>query len=448
LNGATRLAQCGWYEVAEDRTDPASRKLRLRVVVLPARGSRKADPLFLLAGGPGQAASEAFPLQLPYFAGITLHRDLVMIDQRGTGASAPLDCELSNQLEQLVADRALEQLANTCRPKLKGALDHYTTPEAADDVDEVRRALGYGRINLLGGSYGTRLALVYARRHPDAVRTMVLDGTVPTSMAIPLYFPRDGEKSLELLVAACSANPACARAYPDLRGHIDRLISGLRAEPRKVTIQHPRSGEEVSFTMTGDVAAQSLRALLYSPELSALLPLAVRGMEEGRYDTLIASLMAIAERASEMMSHGLFFSVICSEDVPQIQDDDIARLTTGTFLGRGVVDQLRTACTSWPRAELPAAYFAPVRSDAPALVLSGVLDPATPPVWGEQVVATLSRGKHVVVPSAGHGTLTTPCVMDLVEKLLDTEDAQDIDASCVADAKRPPFFIDYAGPQE
>jgi pimeloyl-ACP methyl ester carboxylesterase len=440
--------ECGTLEVAENPALEGGRRISLRVVRLRARDEEPAaDPIFLLAGGPGQAATEAYPPLLPYFAAIARRRDLVMIDQRGTGSSGPLDCPAEEGLESELADGALGRLAERCRAGLEGDLTQYTTARAADDLEAVRRALGYGPIDLVGVSYGTRLALEFARRHPESVRALVIDGVAPRSMKIPLSFAKDAQSALEGVARACSEETSCRDRFGALAPRVQKALDGL---PRKVVLRDPREGDRLELTLTRAVVASALRGLLYSPELMALLPLTLEQAEAGEFQSLIAQAALLGESGEEGLSLGLMLSVVCSEDVARIGDDEVLRETAGTFLGSTVVDEFRAACRGWPRAELEPGFEEPVRADVPVLALSGDLDPATPPRWAEDAVATLPRSRHLVVPGASHGTLMRSCTASLVADYLDAPEALDaLDASCLSRAAaKLPFFIDFAGPPQ
>ncbi|MBW2456197.1 MAG: alpha/beta fold hydrolase [Deltaproteobacteria bacterium] len=447
LPGFGRECECGQLEVYENRQTREGRKIPLRIVRYPAQGSaRQPDPLFLLAGGPGQAASEAYVPMLPAFGDIGLDRDLVLVDQRGSGSSAALDCAPPDDLADELRDDALEKLTKECRASQVGDLEQYTTAASADDLDDVRAALGYDRINLLGASYGTRLALVYAKRHETHVRSLVLDGVAPPDMTLPLSFAPDGQRALELILNRCEADDACRRAFPDLGDKLDGLLERLAAEPAQVSVRHPTTGKPLRFELTRDGFAQSLRNIMYSPELVALLPLTITQAAEGDFASFIA-LVALFVESSEGMSIGLTLSVLCREDVSHIAEAQIAKQSAGSFLGRSITDSFRRACEAWQVPRGPAETSAPVHSNAPTLALSGEADPATPPRWAERALQHLPNGRHVVVPTMGHGVSFRGCVPRLIRQLLDDPaSVGTMDVSCADEIQAPRFFIDTAGP--
>jgi pimeloyl-ACP methyl ester carboxylesterase len=445
-----RDARCGTLEVWEDRAAQSGRKIGLRVAVIPAIDRfPEPDPLFILAGGPGQAATEVGPLMLGALDRIHRERDIVLVDQRGTGSSNPLDCQPEDEspageLRELFrVDLPVDRLAD-CRAGYDADPALYTTPIAMDDLDEVRAWLGYERVNVWGGSYGTRAALVYLRRHPDHVRTVVLDGVAPVSMKLPLFMARDGQRALDRVFADCEADPACQQAHPRLGERLAELLEKLERTPARVNLEHPRTGEPVSVEIQRDAVAGIMRGALYAPETAALVPTVIERAREGDFQPLAA--LALTGALSDTMSIGMFLSVVCAEDIPQLEEGEGARATAGTFLGSAMLDSVVEACAQWPTGTVPDGYADPVSSDAPVLVLSGELDPATPPEWGERAAETLTNAEHVIVPGIAHGAWNRGCVPRLMAEFVAAGTAEGLDTSCTQRLHRPPFFVDFAGP--
>jgi pimeloyl-ACP methyl ester carboxylesterase len=445
-------ASCGTFEVPEDRAKPAGRQLKLRVAVVPALArSARPDPLFLLAGGPGQSAVEAFPPMLTSaFARVHRNRDLVLVDQRGTGASNPLKCQMVEPGAPL-ADRASDETFSLDR--LRACLAGYdadprlyTTSIAMQDLDEVRAALGYGAIDLWGGSYGTRAALVYLREHGEHVRAVVLDGVAPPTMRLPLHFAEDAQRAMTLLFKACAEEPACAKAWPDLPARFAALLARLEKAPVKTTVADPLTGEPTQLTIRRDLLAGILRAVLYLPGQAALVPLVIGRAEAGDYGPLVAIATAFGEATQDSMSLGMMLSVLCAEDVPRFTDADVAARSSGTFLGASLIRSFQQACSVWPKGQAAPGFEQPVRSDSPVLLLSGELDPVTPPAWAEEAARTLPASRHFVVPGVGHGATSVGCVPRLVDEFLEAASAAGLDQACVQRQKRPPFFVGFAGP--
>lgn len=440
-------AMCATIEVFEDRAAGSGRKIGLKVVVFPAYQRDPApDPLFVLVGGPGQAAAAMSETLMRFFEGVQETRDVVFVDQRGTGDSNPLTCSFDeDDLSALSRVKFPIEDLKACLDGFDADTRFYTTPVAMDDLNQVREELRYGKINLWGASYGTRAALVYLRRHGETVRSVVLDGVAPPGMRLPLAFPAAGQRALDLMLKSCEADAECNMRFPEIRSRFERLWARLDAAPREVTLRHARTGEEAEVTLRRELVSGILMGALYSPELSALLPLLIERAEEDDFQGFMA-LVSLNENVQAQMSLGMFFSVLCAEDLPWIGKAEAEEAAAGTFLGTAAYTAWTEACEVWPAANMDEAYHDSVESDVPVLVLSGELDPVTPPHWGDQAAGTLPNSRHVVVPGIGHGTTPMGCVPNLIAEFIDEGTAEDLDASCVERHRRPPFFLTNAGP--
>ncbi len=446
LDGLADEARCGTLEVFEDRAAHAGRRIPLRVAVVPAlAASAKPDPLFVLVGGPGQAATDHAGEVALLLAQERRRRDLVLVDQRGTGASSPLDCAgppdggVASALRDAVDEPLLRGcLARYAAEGVQPAL--YTTAAAADDLDDVRSALGARQIDLWGISYGTRVGFAYLRRHGAAVRAAVFDGVSPPTHSIARDAPADAERAFGLIFGSCAGDPACARAFPDLEPRLRRLLADLAAHPAPVSIRDPVSGAPVELTLTRDAFALGLEGLLYVPELSTILPLLVDRASRGDFQPFAAEVSAFD--LSSGVSRGLFYSVVCGEDATAPPAPGRA-----TILGDGFARSLAGVCAFWPHAEVPASERSPVRSDVPVLLLSGELDPVTPPAHAAEALTGLAHGVSLVVPGAGHGVTARGCLPDIVTSFLDSAGAAPLDTACLRRLARPPFFVSFAGPQ-
>jgi pimeloyl-ACP methyl ester carboxylesterase len=416
--------------------------------VLPSLASTPgADPLFFLAGGPGQSAAQLASQVRDMFRTVQRTRDIVLVDQRGTGKSNPLNCRSSaNSLRELTAgsDVALARLRR-CLEAFDADVRLYTTAIAMDDLDDVRAFLGYDRINLYGGSYGTRAALVYLRQHGEHVRSTVLDGVAPTDMRLPLFTARDAQRALDNALVDCNAEPACRRAFPDMGTRIRRLIASLEQHPRRVRIVHPRTGIAEDVNVDARLVASVIFSALYSPLTASIVPALVDRAEQNDFQGLYALALA-TEDAGANMSIGMQLSVLCSEDASQVSAGELKAETSGSVFGSHLIGSQLDACAMWPKGKIDADYYRPVVSDVPVLVLSGEVDPVTPPGWGDAVVKHLSRGLHIVVPSTGHGVVATPCGNRLISDFIERGSIEGLDIGCVATVRRPPFFVTPAGP--
>jgi pimeloyl-ACP methyl ester carboxylesterase len=440
-------ASCGTLTVFENRQTRQGRQIALNIVVLPSLGSTHPDPLFFLAGGPGQGAAQLARQVREIFRQTLKDRDVVLVDQRGTGDSNPLNCRSdTNSLRDATeSDEAVIERLKKCLSGYDADVRLYTTSIAMDDLDDVRAHLGYDRINLYGGSYGTRAALVYARQHGDRVRAMILDGVAPTDMRLPLYAARDAQRSLDKLLADCDADASCRAAQPGLAGRVRALLQRLEQNPPRVQLTHPRTGVAEEVTVEARTVASILFGALYNPLTASLVPTLVGRAEQNDFQGLFALALA-NDGADENMSLGMQLSVICSEDSGRVTPDDLAREGAGTIFGGYLLRGQVKACEMWPKGTVDASYYEPVRSDVPTLVLSGDVDPVTPPGWGDAVATHLPNARHIVVPATGHGVVATSCGQRLVQQFLDRASASDLDTSCVEQVRRPPFFLTPAGP--
>ncbi|MFZ3322557.1 MAG: alpha/beta hydrolase [Usitatibacter sp.] len=442
LQGIDSAARCGTYEVWEDRDAKAGRRIKLNIAIIPARiGTREPDPVFVFAGGPGQGAVSLAAQVQTLFSRLNDTRDVVLIDQRGTGHSHPLECkdEQRQPLQAMFEDTLPERLVERCLARLDADPRLYVTSIAVEDFDEVRDALGYGRINLWGASYGTRMALEYLRRHGDHVRSVVLDGVAPATMKLPLSFVSDGEAALAKLIDSCAAEQRCNRNYPKLREAIESMKGRLARSPARAAIQDPRTGERADIKVNESVYLSGLFRPLYIAELASLLPNGVFAAARGDFNPLLAQNLEFVDDVSENLAVGLHLSVLCAEDIPRITQEDLARASS-SFFGTALVDDFLRACAHWPRGKVPADFYDAVRSDVPVLILSGGIDPATPPHHAELVAATLPRSRHFVAPQIGHGVSLHGCAPRLIESFVRAGNADALDGKCLEKIPRPLFM--------
>jgi pimeloyl-ACP methyl ester carboxylesterase len=445
-------AQCGTLEVPENRTRPEGRKIALAIAVLPANTlNPRADPLFILAGGPGQAASFLGPFAAA-LTGVRKDRDIVLVDQRGTGRSSPLSCAAFKPDDTPEATLELDPVpkAAACAKELAAqGVDaaQYTTAAWIDDLDAVRAALGYAKINLWGGSYGTRVALEYLRRHPDRVRSVVLDGVAPPSMKASLDVWPSRDTALSAVLDACAQAPACRAAQPDLPSTLAAIRDRLGPGGRDVALTDPRTGKPQTERVTFDHVIGALQPLTYSPELSALLPEIISRAAAGDFGPLYAGAMLIAGDLAEQMDNALNYSVTCAEDAPRISPTDAAS-ALANVRSKALAVRALAVCDVWPRGTVPADAKTPVRSDVPVLILSGGLDPVTPPANGAEVAKTLPASRHIVARGYGHIVSPHACGPRLIAAFIDDPGFATLPASCVGhfeNSTRPPIWPDRLG---
>lgn len=447
VDGLKHGVLCGHVTRALDPSQPGGRTIEVHYVVVPATARHKSsDPVFFLAGGPGQSAIALAGHVVPLLSRLGNRRDLVFVDQRGVGRSAPLDCgddhdEHRPLAERLDAQRMIERL-RACRTRAAalphGDLRQYTTTIAMGDLDAVRAALGAQRINLIGGSYGTRAALEYLRQFPQRVRRAVLDGVAPPDMALPLSMSADAQRVLDAQFDACAADADCRARHPDLQR---RWRDWLATLPRELEVTDPQTGLTQRVRVTRDAVLSAVRGPLYAPALSAALPQALAAAVEDRV-TPLAGLGALGAGGRRMrLSEMEHFAVVCAEDMPRLASSGER---PGVDLGETFAQPYRALCADWPRTEVPPAFYTLVPSPVPVLLFSGGLDPVTPPRHGERVAKALgAKARHVVVAHAGHGVMSLGCARDLIHRFIGADDeaeALDVDAGCLAGIPRPPVF--------
>lgn len=450
-SGLSTAAWCAPFEVPENRTAPGGRRIKLRLAVIRSDAQVPArDMLVFLAGGPGQAATETWPMVAPALAPLLAHRNVLLIDQRGTGGSNPLDCKAADSAGQAAkpgagfdAARLRAQVAR-CLQEIQPAADprYYTTTAAVEDLEDARRALGVPSFDLVGVSYGTRVAQQYAMRHPDAVRSLLLDGVVPNTLVLGEDFASNLEDALKAQFARCTAEPACKARFGDSYQTLYQLRDALRANPHKVSFRDPLSYQSVERMLSDDALASVVRLFAYSPVTAALLPLSIDAAAHGDVGPLLGQAKLITGDLADSMNGGMQSSVICSEDAdlltPRPQDTD-------TMLGTRMIDTLQTVCSVWPHGSRPADFHQPLKSAVPTLLLSGQYDPVTPPRYGQAVLNGLTNARHLVLRGQGHNVIGAGCAPTLVKRFIEDLAPKQLDAACLDRLQPTPLFIDFNG---
>lgn len=445
-------AECGTLQVLENPARPNGRRIGLRIARVAAINRRKApDPLFLLAGGPGGSAIMMYASAAPAFERIHRDRDIVLVDQRGTGQSNPLACELDETRLMNATDAVIAAETKRCLDALshRASVGYYTTSLAVQDLDRVRAALGYERIDLYGASYGTRVAQHYLRRFPQHTRAVILDGVVPPGLALGPSLALDAEKALMAILARCAGESMCHKRFGNPALTYYALRAALQAHPISITLADPTTGEPQRLEFTALHLATVLRLAIYTPDQAALLPLALDlAQRAGDYAPLAAQFLMMNHAYEDMLAYGMHNTVVCAEDVPfypPTERIDRAELER-TFIGTAQLDALRHLCEIWPRGPVDADLHAPLQTDLPVLLLSGGNDPVTPPAYAEQARRGFKNSLHVVLKDLGHGQIVAPCVDGLLARFLERGSVRGLDTSCTRRAHPMPFFMTLAGP--
>jgi pimeloyl-ACP methyl ester carboxylesterase len=443
LSGISQEVRCGHVEVAEDPRAAGGRHIRIQFAVVPALAKNKApDPLFVLAGGPGQAAMQVAALTMPMLAHINTRRDIVFVDQRGTGKSNPLLCAPDDRKPRMADSfdmaRAIEKVG-ACLRTLDADPRQYGTWIAVRDLDAVRAQLHAAKINLWGASYGTRVGLEYMRQFPDRVRTAVLDGVAPPDMRLPASFAVDGEAALDRMIAACEKDAACARRYPNFAAQVTALFERFDTRPVSLPLTDPVTGrvERLPFTRQSMLAA--LRTPLYAPQLAVMLPFAIDRASGNDFSPLAAMLTSFGSNDSMQLAWGMHFAVICAEDVPRIDASDRAAAAATRF-GTGFIDLYERACREVAHQPAPAEFYVLPSVEVPVLLLSGGADPATPPRHAATVAKALPNSRHLIAPNLGHGISAQGCAPELIARFVRQASFEGVDGACLERLPAPPFF--------
>jgi pimeloyl-ACP methyl ester carboxylesterase len=437
---------CGKLTVYENRETRAGRTIDLKVVVLPSLDGNHAEaPLFHLEGGPGVAATGVANFYAKDGADYRRHRDVVLVDQRGTGESNPLSAAARTRSPQdYLSEMYPVDYVKTLGQELEKRADltQYTTPIAMDDLDDVRAWLGYERINLFGLSYGTRAVLVYLRQHPERVRSAILMGVAPTYLKMPRHHARAAKRAIDLLFAECAAEEACHRAFPDVAREWNEVLERLGREPARVEYAPPDKSPKVTVEIQRDVFAEKIRNRMYSRESARKIPMIIHRAAAGDFGPFLKEVIPENRSEPDFIADGMYLSVTCAEDVPFIDQEEAAKANTGNPFGNYRVDQQTRACGLWPRGNIPADYHEPVDSNAPVLILSGEVDPVTPPERGEEVASHLPNSRHIVVPHGAHGVdglTNVECLDQVMLEFLAKGNAKELDTSCVESVRAPAF---------
>ncbi|MCL1561196.1 alpha/beta hydrolase [Xanthomonas nasturtii] len=446
-------AQCASLRVPENPAAPSGRSIALKIAWLEsdAGAGSTPDPVFFIAGGPGQSATEVAAIVDMGLHEVRKQRDIFLVDQRGTGGSHPLECRdaagkpLDLENSSAASAEQLTDYARRCAEGLRNDADprYFTTSEAIGDLDAVRAALGVQTLNLIGASYGTRVAQHYAARYPQHTRTVVIDGVAPNDLVIGGEFARTFEDAIALQSAQCRQQPDCAKRFPvDTATQLRQVVERLRQAPVAVEYRDPRTGAVRHEQVTADTVVGLAFGFSYAPETASLLPLVLDEAAAGRYASLMALAQMSASGMSDQMNRLMQWSVLCSEDAGRYHAP--ARKDT-TLLGNEVAEMFFAPCKVWPSKPAPAAASAPFRSTLPVLLLSGQLDPVTPPRYAERVLQGLPNGRHVIAPGQGHGVFRLGCMPKVLSQFLQTADAKALDTSCVASLNTVPAFTSFNG---
>lgn len=464
---AQLVAQCASIEVLLDPSAKDGDTLSLSIARIPARRlSSRTDAFTLIAGGPGQSALESFPTVAFAFRHIMQDRDVILIDQRGTGSSSKLDCPTAPDslgLEFDVDTESLKTLAKECLDSLDNDPRLFSTSIAVQDLENVRQSLGISQWNIYGISYGTRVALHYLRRYPDAVRTLTLDAVVPPDVALGPDIGPLAQRALDLIFKRCSDDPGCADTFTDLDTATLALLDKLETEPRTITYENIATGKLATMEFTRNHLAITLRLMSYSSQTAAILPSMLHeAIVNDNFAPLARQADLQTRSLSESMATGMHHAVICTEDEPFIDlytaknTDSMNAITVEnqatenapitSYLGDAILESLKASCALWPAGYRDNDFKQAVTSDVPTLILSGEADPITPPDYGDRVAQTLSRARHLINDSQGHMQAPYGCMPVLLAQFIESANSEELQTDCLQRLRPTPFFVDANGP--
>lgn len=439
LPGVKRRARCGTIEVLENPALPGSRKLEIHFAVIPAaNGHSRPDPIVPLLGGPGESAIDSAGWSVDRLEPMLDDHDLLLVDQRGTGQSGALRCHFfspddpAESLQDLFPPARVESCAKDLAKHAN--LTQYSYQRFADDLEKIRRTLGYGQLNLFAGSYGTRAAQVFVRTYPASVRTIYLGSVVPIDIAIPLPDAKAAQSMMERTFAACESDASCRSAFPRVRDEFSLIMERLASG--RAFGQVP--GHAGTVALSQGRVAEWFRSLLYRPSSAARLPWLIDQANKGDWGPIVNGILEDAQDADNDLSLGLLLSITCSDDVPFVREEDVGAATRNTFLGDWRLRQQQAACKVWPHSVAPASDRQPIHTQIPTMFVSGDSDGGTPLWFTEHAAPGFQIRIEVIMNNRGH-TEWAPCIETLYEHFLNQGSVQGADASACSHLSHPPF---------
>jgi len=441
-------ALCATLTVPLDHDLPNGKSIELHVAKLESKNnSPKADAFTLLAGGPGQSATESYPSVANAFRHIRLDRDIILLDQRGTGSSNKLECPHDDEGSFLFDKLKIEAASKACYEQLDVDPRFFTTSVAVKDLELLREKLEIPRWNIYGVSYGTRVGLHYLRQYPDNVRTITLDAAVPPDIILGPQSALAAQRSLTRLFDRCEKDKGCNDAFPDLRSGTFALLERLKTQPAEIQYEDISTGQMRNISFTDRHLAITMRLMSYSAYGNAILPsMLYDAIDKDNFASLARQAQLQISSLDDALAGGMYNAVICTEDTPFVPEDFDRTTLDNTYIGSELLDAMYAGCSAFSPGVLDKDFKSPVVSDTPALVLSGSDDPITPPDYGDQIVAHLSNSIHIVNENQSHMQAALGCLPTLIAEFINTASAIDFPLECLERIRAPAFFIDANGP--
>ena len=446
-------ARCGTLERHEDPSDPASPLLALSVAVVPALSLEpEPDPFVPIAGGPGQSTIEFYSMLPHAFEDIRRTRDIVLLDQRGTGSSAKMECDIDDEVvEGQLSPEETIALTRICLAALPHNPEFFTTSVAVADLEALRVALSYPQFNVYGISYGTRVAQHFVRRYPASVRSVILDGVVPPQLALGAGIAIEAQKALHNIFDRCAESPACNERFPDISDDFATLEARLTDSAVSVDLPNPLTGTPDSVQFGEAELAGAIRLLSYKPNTVALMPLLIHEAANDNFVPLAAQFLMVTDKLSAALAIGMHNAVVCTKDTPFYDDFGVSpEELESTYIGPMQVEALEAICSVWPQGVLDPEFKTPLQTDKPVLLLSGDADPVTPPHFGDLAAVNLQNKKHLTGLHQGHGQAGTGCMPAVMGRFIETLSVADEDLDhdkCLLRRHAMPFFLNFSGPR-
>lgn len=443
-------ARCGTLTRPLDPSGAVPGKIELRIAVVPALNlTPEADPLVPIAGGPGQGSVQFYAAYSWAFEDVRRNRDILLVDQRGTGESATMNCEFDDDL--IEGDYSTEltiRYTRQCLDQLPHDPRFFTTSVAVNDLEAVREALAYPALNLYGVSYGSRVAQHFARRYPDKTRTVTIDGVVPPQLSLGPEIATESQKAVDTVLARCAEEPACNDAFPDIAAVFERIVAELKVAPVTIDIPDPSTGRPETVEFGPGELATAIRLLAYHPNSIALMPLLIHEAGNGNFVPLGSQFMMTMVTMGEQISLGMHNAVMCTEDVPFYDPETIDfNGLQSSYMGTLQLDALQAICSVWPAGPIDEDFKSPLDTDLPVLLLSGDADPITPPRYADLAAVDIRNARHLIGKNQGHGQISVGCMPRLVADFIDSADIDAIDSTCMERSFVMPFFVDFSGPR-
>ena len=447
-NSNILYAECSMWHQPLDHEKPSGRTIELFVTKISSTAvAPPKHALTLINGGPGGSSIDLLVSFAPILQQVSQHVDIIVLDQRGTGRSTALDCEnMSTDIDPDTIDLARE--TKKCLDSLAFSPVNFTTSVAVRDLENLRIAMGYEKWNIYGTSYGTRVALHYLKRYETSVRSLTLDGVLPPSISMGSNIAVKSDSALRTLFQNCSLDADCKNAFPNLSDDFGALSVYLKENNIELRLRHPITNESTTKSVSYSDLALIIRLSLYSPEMSALLPLTIHSaFNENDYTSIAVSALAFEEALLDAMSYGMHNAVMCTEDIPFHEPDKTSNSQgKETYLGDEFLYSMQSICSVWPAGKIDNDFKRPVLSNVPTLILSGENDPITPPAYGDLLLNGLSNSVHLVGPHQGHGIMHRGCFTRIFNNFLSTASVSNLESACIKHLPRMPFFIDSLGP--